>query len=87
MTDGKVFGDITDNVTTLLQSSFAKIQISRICKTITIKSIGEPGSWKTITLLKLAEDMIDLTEPDLRQQIPVVFNLSSWARKPQSIEQ
>jgi hypothetical protein len=43
------------------------------------------GSGKTIALLKLAEDAIirrigfanDRTEPDLRQQIPVVFNLSS----------
>jgi NACHT domain len=53
----------------------------------TLLIVGEPGSGKTIVLLKLAEDAIDRTEPDLRQQIPVVFNLSSWARKPQSIEQ
>jgi NACHT domain len=53
----------------------------------TLLILGEPGSGKTIALLKLAEDAIERTEPDLRQQIPVVFNLSSWARKPQSIEQ
>jgi predicted NACHT family NTPase len=61
----------------------------------TLLIVGEPGSGKTIALLKLAQDAIirrigfanDRTEPDLRQQIPVVFNLSSWARKPQSIEQ
>jgi NACHT domain len=53
----------------------------------TLLIVGEPGSGKTIALLKLAEDALDRTEPDLRQQIPVVFNLSSWARKPQSIEQ
>jgi NACHT domain len=53
----------------------------------TLLIVGEPGSGKTIALLKLAEDAIDRTESDLRQQIPVVFNLSSWARKPQSIEQ
>jgi hypothetical protein len=53
----------------------------------TLLIVGEPGSGKTIALLKLAEDAIDRIEPDLRQQIPVVFNLSSWARKPQSIEQ
>jgi NACHT domain len=53
----------------------------------TLLIVGEPGSGKTIALLKLAEDAIDRTDPDLRQQIPVVFNLSSWARKPQSIEQ
>jgi predicted NACHT family NTPase len=61
----------------------------------TLLIVGEPGSGKTIALLKLAADAIirrigfanDRTDPDLRQQIPVVFNLSSWARKPQSIEQ
>jgi NACHT domain len=53
----------------------------------TLLIVGEPGSGKTIALLKLAADAIARTEPDLRQQIPVVFNLSSWARKPQSIEQ
>ncbi len=53
----------------------------------TLLIVGEPGSGKTIALLKLAKDVIDRTEPDLRQQIPVVFNLASWARKPQSIEQ
>jgi NACHT domain len=53
----------------------------------TLLIVGEPGSGKTIALLKLAEDAIDRTESDLRQQIPVVFNLSSWARKPQSLEQ
>jgi hypothetical protein len=53
----------------------------------TLLIVGEPGSGKTIALLKLAEDAIDRTKSDLRQQIPVVFNLSSWARKPQSIQQ
>jgi NACHT domain len=53
----------------------------------TLLILGEPGAGKTIALLKLAEDLIVRTEPDLRQSIPVVFNLSSWARKPQTIEQ
>ena len=53
----------------------------------TLLILGEPGAGKTITLLKLAEDLIARTESDLRQPIPVVFNLSSWARKPQAIEQ
>ena len=52
----------------------------------TLLIVGEPGSGKTIALLKLAADAIDRTASDVRQQIPVVFNLSSWARKPQSIE-
>jgi NACHT domain len=53
----------------------------------TLLILGEPGSGKTISLLKLAEELIVRTEPDLRQPIPVVFNLSSWARKPQMIDQ
>jgi hypothetical protein len=53
----------------------------------TLLILGEPGSGKTISLLKLAEDLIARTEPDLRQPIPVVFNLSSWAKKAHSLEQ
>jgi NACHT domain len=53
----------------------------------TLLILGEPGSGKTITLLKLAEDLIARTEADLSQPIPVVFNLSSWARKPKAIEE
>jgi Cdc6-like AAA superfamily ATPase len=53
----------------------------------TLLILGEPGSGKTITLLKLAEDLISRTEKDLSQPIPVVFNLSSWAKKSQAIEQ
>jgi predicted NACHT family NTPase len=52
----------------------------------TLLILGEPGAGKTIALLKLAEDLVIRTVPDLRQQIPVVFNLSSWTRKPQTIE-
>ena len=53
----------------------------------TLLILGEPGSGKTITLLKLAEDLLARTETDLRQPIPVVLNLSSWARKKQTIAQ
>ncbi|MBD2337377.1 NACHT domain-containing protein [Calothrix sp. FACHB-156] len=53
----------------------------------TLLILGEPGSGKTITLLKLAEDLISRTEKDLSQPIPVVFNLSSWAKKSQAIKQ
>ncbi|HIK17392.1 MAG TPA: NACHT domain-containing protein [Leptolyngbyaceae cyanobacterium M33_DOE_097] len=51
----------------------------------TLLILGEPGSGKTIALLKLTQDLIARTEADLGQPIPVAFNLSSWARKPQSI--
>lgn len=53
----------------------------------TLLILGEPGSGKTITLLKLAEDLISRTEKDLSQPIPVIFNLSSWAKKSQAIKQ
>ncbi len=53
----------------------------------TLLIVGEPGSGKTIALLKLAEDLIVRTESDSQQPIPVVLNLSSWTRKKQTIEQ
>ena len=61
---------------------FAQMGVGR-----TLLILGEPGSGKTITLLKLAEDLLVRTETDLRQPIPVVLNLSSWARKTQTIAQ
>lgn len=53
----------------------------------TLLILGEPGSGKTITLLKLAESLIARTETDLSLPIPVVFNLSSWANKKQIISE
>ncbi len=52
----------------------------------TLLILGEPGSGKTITLLKLAQSLIERSEQDISQPIPVVFNLSSWGQKQQSIE-
>ncbi|MEM6251294.1 MAG: NACHT domain-containing protein [Cyanobacteria bacterium P01_D01_bin.156] len=46
---------------------------------------GEPGSGKTVTLLKLAESLINRTEKDLSQSLPVVLNLSSWANQQKTI--
>ncbi|NES06667.1 MAG: NACHT domain-containing protein, partial [Okeania sp. SIO2F4] len=51
----------------------------------TLLILGEPGSGKTTTLLELARDLINRTEADLTQPIPVVFNLSSWEGKKQTI--
>lgn len=47
--------------------------------------LGEPGSGKTTLLLKLARDLLDRAKQDDTHPIPVVFNLSSWAVKRQSI--
>ncbi|MBD2777590.1 NACHT domain-containing protein [Iningainema tapete] len=51
----------------------------------TLLILGEPGSGKTTTLLTLTKHLIISTEQDLSRQIPVVFNLSSWANKQQKI--
>jgi len=51
----------------------------------TLLILGEPGTGKTISLLKLAERLIKRTEQDLSLSIPVVFNLSSWGIKRQAI--
>ena len=44
----------------------------------TLLILGEPGAGKTITLLKLARDLIARAEEDPSNLIPVVFSLSSW---------
>mgnify|MGYP001024975247 CR=1 FL=1 len=51
----------------------------------TLLILGEPGAGKTITLLKLAETLISRIEDDFSQSIPVILNLSSWAKRRQSI--
>ena len=43
--------------------------------------LGEPGAGKTTLLLELARTLLDRAEADERACLPVVFNLSSWARK------
>lgn len=52
----------------------------------TLLILGEPGSGKTVTLLKLTESLIARTTEDLSQPLPVVVNLSSWARQRKPIE-
>ncbi|EAW35262.1 NACHT domain-containing protein [Lyngbya sp. PCC 8106] len=51
----------------------------------TLLILGEPGAGKTTVLLKLTRDLIARTSDNLNQPIPVVFNLSSWAKKQQKI--
>jgi len=43
--------------------------------------LGEPGAGKTTMLLELARDLLDLAQTSENAPIPVVFNLSSWAKK------
>jgi hypothetical protein len=42
--------------------------------------LGEPGAGKTTLLLHLAQALLDRAESDEYLPIPVVFNLSSWAK-------
>jgi hypothetical protein len=43
--------------------------------------LGAPGAGKTITLLALTRELIELARQDVTEPIPVVFNLSSWIDK------
>jgi len=51
----------------------------------TLLILGEPGAGKTTTLLELTRDLIARAEQDVNLLIPVVFNLSSWVNKRQTI--
>ncbi len=48
--------------------------------------LGAPGTGKTTLLLELARDLLDRAEKDENLPIPVVFNLSSWAVRRQSLD-
>ena len=73
-----------------LDESFKELQTTDILNQTgegkTLLILGEPGAGKTITLLQLAEKLVNQTQQDLTKPIPVVFNLSSWGQKQQSIE-
>ena len=47
--------------------------------------LGEPGAGKTTLLLELARDLLNRAEQEPAHPIPVIFNLSSWAQKRQSL--
>jgi hypothetical protein len=51
----------------------------------TLLILGEPGAGKTTTLLELTRDLVNRAEQGLDYRIPIVFNLSSWALKKQTI--
>jgi len=52
----------------------------------TLLILGDPGAGKTITLLKLAQNLAARAEEDLSRLIPVVFNLSSWGDQESTID-
>ena len=43
--------------------------------------LGDPGTGKTTLLLELARDLLDRAKNDEYYPVPVVFNLSSWAKE------
>lgn len=47
--------------------------------------LGEPGAGKTTTMLELAEALLERAMADKAEPIPVLLDLSSWARPDQSI--
>ncbi len=49
--------------------------------------LGNPGSGKTTTMLELTRELIKRAESDSQHPIPVVLNLSSWARERKSLEE
>ncbi|MFK8182051.1 MAG: CHAT domain-containing protein [Phormidesmis sp.] len=40
--------------------------------------LGKPGAGKTITLLDLAQTLLNRAEQDVRSPLPVILNLSTW---------
>lgn len=48
--------------------------------------LGAPGSGKTTMLLDLTRELIARAGDDEERPIPVVFNLSSWGEKKQTLE-
>ncbi len=49
--------------------------------------LGEPGSGKTTLLLYLARTLLDRANADENRRMPVIFNLSSWARQQLPLDQ
>jgi predicted NACHT family NTPase len=76
-----------------LESSYEKLQTIQLFKEsymemrpgIRLLILGDPGSGKTTALLKLAQRLISDCEQNLALPLPVVLNLSSWARNRKRI--
>lgn len=49
-------------------------------------ALGGPGAGKSVQLYLLIRDLLARAESDEEQPIPILFRLSSWAQKRQSLE-
>ena len=52
----------------------------------TLLILGEPGSGKTTLLLELTRDLLNQVQAHPNSLLPIVFNLSSWAKDKLSLE-
>jgi hypothetical protein len=84
--------DLTQGIEALLvelDPSYERLKESPIYEEMgqgrTLLILGSPGAGKTIALLQLAQRIIDRSEGNPTLPIPIVFNLSSWARDRKSI--
>src|SRR5919199_1603938 len=84
--------DLTQGIEALsveLDASYEELRETRIYEEMgqgrTLLILGEPGAGKTIALLQLAQRLIERSEQNLRLPMPVVFNLSSWAKERKKI--
>jgi MFS family permease len=87
-----VIADLTQGIEALsveLDASYESLRTTQVYEEIgqgrTLLILGVPGAGKTIALLQLAERLIERSEPNLRLPMPVVFNLSPWAREQKPI--
>jgi len=72
-----------------LDDSFEELRETRIYEEMgqgrTLLILGNPGAGKTIALLQLAQRLIERSEQNLSLPMPIVFNLSSWAKDRKTI--
>ena len=71
-----------------LDASYEELQSTRIYEEMgqgrTLLILGSPGAGKTIALLQLTQRLLERSKQNLSLPMPVVFNLSSWAKDRKS---
>ena len=72
-----------------LDDSYEELRDTQIYEEIgqgrTLLILGDPGAGKTIALLQLAQRLLERSEQNLSLPMPIVFNLSSWAKDRKTI--